>query len=114
MAKPATVNAVAVIEQGQSLSDAVDCLAGDVIMLLMPPAWSFANLTFQVSANGVDFVDLFERFGNQELMVGVVPNSGILVSAEFSRITKIKLRSGSRVQPIPQQGRREFTIVMQP
>jgi hypothetical protein len=102
------------IQAGESLSDAVDCSAGELVRLTMPGAWSdAAPLTFQISTDGVFYNDLFTLDGHELTLPVVVPGAAVLVSHDVGRaIAFIKFRSGTRAAPVPQQELREFAVAI--
>ena len=48
------------IEAGESLSDGVDCSAGQLVRITMPYTWTPAPITFQFSTDGVFYNDMFQ------------------------------------------------------
>lgn len=90
------------IALGESLSDAADCSAGNIVRITVPQEFTPANLTFQVSSDGVGFNDLFDSKGG-EVTVVAKPNTSILISEAWGRsINFVKFRSGSRDHPVVQ------------
>jgi hypothetical protein len=102
------------IQAGESLSDAVDCSAGELVRLTMPGAWTdAAPLTFQISTDGVFYNDLFTLDGYELTLPVVVPGAAVLVSHDVGRaIAFIKFRSGTRAAPVPQEMLREFAVAI--
>jgi len=99
-----------IIQAGQSLSDGVDCSAGAVVKLTMPGAWvGAAPLSFQTSSDGIMYNDMFMPDGH-ELIYTVVAGTGIFVP----RLTTgfLKVRSGTREQPVAQPELREFAVAL--
>lgn len=104
-----------VIEAGESLSEGLDCRAGKLIRITMPPVWSPANLTFQLSTDGARYGDLVDTEG-REVMIPVRAASTIVIapSSPFvAAIQFIKFRSGPRSYPIPQDDRRDFELTIE-
>jgi hypothetical protein len=105
-----------IIQAGESLSDALDCTGGTIVRITMPGQWTPANLTFQISSDGELFNDLVDRQGD-DIMVVVVPGSALVV-AQFGDFLKavafLKVRSGTRSNPVVQQELREFAIAIEP
>ena len=56
---PRYVAMTAPFAAGESLSSVIDCSTGAPVFLHMPHEWTSARLTFQVSADGSVFNDLF-------------------------------------------------------
>ena len=98
------------IMAGESLSAPLDCSAGDVAFVLMPGEWDGANLTFQVSSDGVTWWDLYEATGD-EVMVGCKPAVAVRVRASLGGVGYLKIRSGRSAEPTPQSENRNFKIV---
>lgn len=119
-----TLIAGPVIAAGESLSAAVDCSAGAILRLTMPQAWTAANLTFQISADGVTYADAYTVDG-REALIPVVAGSTIVVATaenlpgtrslppDLRGATWLKLRSGPASHPVPQMAQRIFQITLQ-
>ena len=102
----------ATIPAGGSITPAVDCTAGRIIQINTPPAWDSANITFQVSPNGVAYDDLYLAEG-QELMLTCQPDRAIVVRADNWPAGRfIKIRSGPSAAPVNQTAARDFVIVI--
>jgi hypothetical protein len=99
---PITIVDGPTIAHGESLSDAADCSAGNIVRITVPQEFTPANLTFQVSSDGNLFNDLFDSKG-AEVTVVAKPNTSILISEAWGRsINFVKFRSGSRDHPVVQ------------
>jgi hypothetical protein len=99
---PITIVDGPTIPFGESLSDAADCSAGNIVRITVPQEFTPANLTFQVSSDGNLFNDLFDSKGG-EVTVVAKPNTSILISEAWGRsINFVKFRSGSRDHPVVQ------------
>jgi hypothetical protein len=104
-----------VIEEGESLSGALDCTSGSIVRLTMPASWTPANLTFAISSDGQGFNDLF-RLDGSEIMIPVTAGSAVVLaplSEYLKAVAFLKVRSGSRNYPVPQLARREFAIAIE-
>jgi hypothetical protein len=111
VAKPANVLTIT-IPAGQSLSAAGDLTAGALALLIGPPDWTAANISFQVSLDNVTFVDLFDGSG-EEVLRTVPANSGTLMATNLTQAAMyIKIRSGSRDAPVLQAADRVFTVAL--
>ena len=106
---PRYVAKTATIAAGQSLSDVIDCSTGAPVFLHMPADWTSARLSFQVSADGTTYNDLF-TWEAVEITVNVVPGTSMLLDPKWGPVTYMKIRSGGRDKPVPQEATR--TIVM--
>jgi hypothetical protein len=103
-----------IIAAGQSLSDALDCTAGTILRIRMPPNWTAgANLSFQTSSDGVNFGDLYDINGH-EIQIPVVPGAHVSMStlADHFNYIFLKLRSGSCQVPVVQDADRAFGVVL--
>lgn len=97
------------INEGESLSDALDCSAGKIIKITMPTDWSFAPISFQTSSDGVGFNDIMHADG-REVTCTVWEGTAIIGMTLVTGF--LKIRSGSRDRPIPQEGRRTFAVAL--
>jgi hypothetical protein len=90
------------IAQGESLSDGIDCSAGEIVRITVPQEFTPANLTLQVSSDGNFYNDLFDSHGN-EVTIVAKPNTSIVIGEHWARvIAYLKLRSGTRNHPVEQ------------
>lgn len=99
------------IAQGASLSTALNVGACTPAAIVMPAAWTAANLTIQVSVLGVNWWNLYDEFGAQ-----------VTITADASRVIRlnpgdwwvfryIKIRSGTADTPVNQGGARTIKIL---
>jgi Collagen triple helix repeat (20 copies) len=101
---------------GQSLSEAIDLREGAIVRVAMPMAWEATNvpLTFQFSADGVNFRDLYFTDG-KEVALNVVPGATILIPDTWSlQFGYVKFRSGTSSRPTNQSADRRFYVVAVP
>jgi hypothetical protein len=105
-----------VIQAGESLSDGLDCTGGELVRITMPSAWTPANLTFQISSDGLGYNDLVDRHGD-EITIAVQPGSALVV-AQYGEYLKavafLKVRSGTSTHPVPQEAVRQFAVAIEP
>jgi len=101
------------IPAGQSISPVINCSAGKIIQINTPKnGWDPANITFQVSPDGVTFNDFYLAEGG-EVMLGCQPNRAIAVRPQnWPAGRYLKVRSGSAAFPIVQSAAREFEFVV--
>jgi hypothetical protein len=98
------------IAAGESLSDGIDCSAGDIVRITVPQEYTAANLTFQFSSDGNFYNDLFLANGD-EVTIPAKANTGIVIRADWTKhLAFVKLRSGSRDHPVPQKEDCKFAI----
>lgn len=100
-----------------SLSPAVDTGDDYIVGLIMPDVWTPAHVTIQVSTDGAQFHDLFDfELGTStsasEVKFNVTP--GVMVAIDPNTLLMaryIKLRSGTRDEPIKQAATCSFTVI---
>lgn len=108
------------IRAGESLSEPIDCSAGEIVRLTMPGNWDAAPITFQFSTDGAMYNELYHVVGNPDSFVGfpvqltrVEPGVGLVLPPEFGRgVVWLKIRSGTKVTPVVQTEEREFAIAV--
>lgn len=111
-----TVNVLSgpIIRAGESLSEPLDCTAGQVVRIHVPAGWtSNAPLTFQISVDGVLWNDLFDADGFEVTVKAVVPNTAVIVQKHSVRQVWVRFRSGSRSQPQQQTADCEFSVAIE-
>jgi hypothetical protein len=98
---------------GQSLSGAVDMTTGQPEFIIAPANWTAANISFQVSTDGITFGDLHDAAG-REVIMSCVAGSAIEFRADISAIKggQYKIRSGSRDHPVVQEQDAQFSIAV--
>jgi hypothetical protein len=80
--------------------------------LIMPSAWTAASLSFQISADGVSFNDLRDKYDN-EIVVTVTANNAYLFDlADWITFPFLKIRSGTAAAPINQAATRSLTLLL--
>src|SRR5262245_45158499 len=110
---PTTSVVTATIRAGQSLSDSIDCSTGDPVFIVGPTDWTPANISFQLSADGVTFGDWFTNDGKEVVMPCRAGTAWLCVSdIGGAKGAHVKVRSGSRDGPVIQQADRVFKIVV--
>jgi len=92
----------AAFSAGQSLSAAVGLGENALHGILMPAVWTPANLTIQVSLDGVNYFELFDAFGNE---ITVIADAGRYVQLDpvvWRAVNSLIIRSGIQLQPVAQ------------
>lgn len=101
------------IANGQSLSGAVDLLELTPVRITMPSSWTAANLTFQVSYDGVNFANLYDAYGN-EVIVQASTSRDIALGSDFIwhflGAKSLRIRSGTSGSPVAQGGARTILV----
>jgi len=101
------------IAAGQSLSDVLNCSEAPPVRISMPAQWTPANLSFQMSNDGVVFEDLFDAVG-KEIMVNVMPGTVARLSGNWvTAPAYLRFRSGTRDRPVVQAADRVFGVTLQ-
>ena len=110
--------ATATIANGASLSNAVNLpvkgfLGCRLFGIVMPAAWTAANLTFQVSVDGgTTYVDMYDATGDEVEAVASTSRYIALLPDALAAVTKIKIRSGTAATPVNQGGNRTIGLVL--
>jgi|SRR5215471_10850837 len=101
------------IPAGQSLSDSIDASAGNPVFVVGPVDWTPANISWQLSADGITFHDWFTWDGKELLKPCVAGTAWLLISDILgTKGAHIKVRSGSRDHPVIQAADRVFQFVI--
>jgi hypothetical protein len=102
----------ATIASGASLSGAVDLGMYRMFAIIMPASWTTANLTFQVSADGTNYFDLYDDTGTEVMFTAaasrVIQNSN---PGRWLAFRYLKIRSGTSNSAVNQAAGRTITIV---
>jgi hypothetical protein len=103
-----------IIRAGESLSEPLDCTAGQPVRVTMPGDWTGdALLTFQISTDGVYYNPLYHSNG-EEVSIKVVPGAAVVVPSDIGRLIQfIKFCSGKKGCLGPQPVDREFSIAIE-
>lgn len=108
---PGSVSAT--IANAGSLSPAV-AVHGALVGIIMPAAWTAANLTFQAGmTSGGPFYDVYDD-GTERAILSANIVTGRMVALNLGLwlpVNYIKLRSGTSAVPVPQGADRVFTLV---
>jgi hypothetical protein len=100
------------IRAGQSLSDAANIGANSLALIMAPMNFVDANLSFQVSADGVTFYDLIDQSGN-EVQRAIDRGTAIPILTTLTMaITWLKIRSGPIADPVPQSEDVTLTLIV--
>lgn len=103
------------ISNGQSLSGPVDMGAGRLFAIVMPAAWTAANLTFQASPDGVTYSNVFDSTGTEVTFTAAASQYIInAVPVEWIGVRYVKVRSGTSGTPVNQGADRALTIITVP
>ena len=82
--------------------------------ILLPDAWTAASITFQVSADGTNFRDLYDENGNEIIYPAAANRAVIVNEPDMKRHNYLKIRSGTSSTPVNQGADRIITVVKIP
>lgn len=103
-------------DAADGLGPAVDLRAWKLVAISMPADWSAADLTFQGSADGTTYWNLYES-DDAEVTVQAAEDRFIAFSgAEKDFLTAcpyLKIRSGTSGTPVDQNAARVLTLVVE-
>lgn len=110
----------AVIASGASLSGAIDLRGTHVTNkglrlfgIVMPAAWTAANLTFQASFDGgTTYVNMYDYNGLEVVATASTSRLIVLDPVVFASIPLLKIRSGTAASAVNQGGDRTLTLVL--
>jgi hypothetical protein len=104
---------VATIPSRGSITPAI-AIAGPIVGMIMPAAWTPAVVTVQASADGTNFYDLYDGMTAKELSFNIKPNSYVAIGqGRLLGCTQIKLRSGTSALPVMQNLACQFGVIVQ-
>lgn len=110
----------AVILAGNTLSEGIDCSGGlRILRIIMPPDWTAAPLTFQMSPDGVTYHNLYHvtpgSLQTYEVTVPVVTPGSVVAfpPSTGATVNWIKIRSGTQAVPVKQKADRTFQLVLE-
>ena len=107
--------ATAPIANGASLSGAVDLNRRGIAGLIMPAAWTTAAITFQVSVDGITYVNLYDTNGEASLPATTVVAASRAIMLDpraFVGCRYVKVRSGTSGSPVTQGQVSAITILV--
>lgn len=105
----------ATIANGASLSDVVELpdVAGFYVMgIQMPAAWTAASLTFQGSADGGAYGDVYDVDGTEVTVTTAAGRYITLDPATLAGLTFLKVRSGTAAAAVAQGAERKITLLL--
>jgi len=95
------------------LSSVVDATAGNPVFVVAPALWTPANISFQLSADGITFGDWFDWNGKEIILPCKAGTAWVLVTDILgTKGAHLKVRSGSRDNPVVQTADRIFQFVI--
>jgi len=114
MAKPGVATVTVTITAGTSLSPSADLTTGSAVMIIGPANWGYIrNISFQVSIDNVTFYDLFDNTGF-EVVRRMVPGAVVELLSQLTQAAMyLKIRSGTRDDPLNAESDGTFILVVQ-
>jgi hypothetical protein len=100
-------NVPATILAGENISDGVDCSGGRIVRITLPDNYLEADtpvITFQSSADGVNYYDLVSEEGQQVVITARRSTTIHVAQVWTNAIGWLKVRAGSRENPKDQVG----------
>lgn len=101
-----------IIAAGDSLSGILNVSSGGVYRIVMPIDWTSAVVTFQLSYDGVEFYNVYDRDGN-EISMKCVQQSVVPIGEYLFYIHSLKIRSGTHRDPVKQANTVSFKVVLE-
>lgn len=111
---PVAVAAVqtAVIANAASLSGEIDLGGVKEFAIVMPAAWTAANLTFQsASVSGGTLQDVYDDVGTEVTVTAAAGRTIGVSKAALNGLRFLKIRSGTAAVPVAQGAERTLTII---
>jgi hypothetical protein len=111
--EPQTVEAT--IAQNGSLSAAVRLPPACYLSaIIMPSAWTTANLSFQGSHDNSDYNDIYDEYGSEIIVNAGAARHIVLQPAIWSGTRFLKIRSGTTGTPVTQAAERTLELIVRP
>ncbi len=103
-----------ILAEGFSTTDTINLGGLRLFGIVMPVAWTTANLTFQMSPDsGATWVDMFDQNGNEILAVGETEAYiGMNTPPHFAPLQFLRIRSGSSSVPVTQDADRVLKLLL--
>ena len=108
------------IASGANITDALNVGNGRLVGIAMPAAWDTAAITFQASADGSTYYDLYDSDGSEvTISSSAAAASRYLAFTSamlpvFAGLRYLKIRSGTSATPVNQTADRILTLVKRP
>ena len=101
------------IPSGQALSNSTDLSMSRFCGIILPTAWTTADVSFQASMDGTTWVDVFTQSGEYTIPSAVAAPSRLYVlDTHFTPgIRFLKVRSGLSAAPVNQAADRSVLVV---
>jgi len=108
----ARTQATVTIPAGQAVSNSVDLTTGTLSVVISPPGWTPANLSFLISTDNVTFANLFDADG-REVIKPIGPGRAVIIDPSLTTgAMYVKFRSGPSANPVTQTADRVFSLII--
>ena len=106
----------ATIASGASLSGNIDLGTARLGRIVMPAAWTTADITLQTSFDGVTWsVDsLYDKDGAEYTIKAAAARSVLIPLADMLSVRYLRVRSGTLALPVVQAAARSLVLVLVP
>lgn len=104
----------ATIPAGQATADVDLGHQYTLIAIVMPDAWNAADLTFQASADGATWQNVYDQFGGEVMVMAAAGRWITIEPASFAGVRHLRVRSGTSAVPVNQTANRTLTFVVRP
>ena len=109
-----------IIDSGEAVSHAADLSAFALnkdnfrlFGIIMPAAWTTANLTFQASFDsGLTWIDIMDALGTEYTVTAGTSRYIPVDPTPFSAIPMLKIRSGTASTPVDQTEERTLALIL--
>jgi len=100
------------ITNGTSLSAGVNLNGCTPARVILPSAWTTANLTFQLSSDGgTTYNDLYDEYGAEISVVAAASRHVRLNPGDWFSLNHMKIRSGTSASAVNQGANRTIIVV---
>ena len=79
--------------------------------IVMPAAWTAANLTFQGSADGATYNNLYDDADTELTVTAAAARMLVLPPANWCAVPFLKIRSGTAAVPVAQAAARSLVLI---
>lgn len=105
------IELLATITSGQSVSNVVDLGSKTLLAIITPSDWTAANLTFQVSTDGITYSNMHDNAGVESTVTAAASRYIVVDPANWVGVKYIKVRSGTSGTPVNQAADRIIKLV---
>jgi hypothetical protein len=101
------------ISSGSSLTGALNLGGLRLFAIVIPSAWTSANLTFQMSPDaGTTWVNIYDINGNELTAVAAASECIVLTPVSFSSFQYLRIRSGTSSSAVSQAADRSLQLLL--